>query len=274
MDEKIKNVRKEKMESKKLKIFVVDDEKYPQKKSKEIVDALTRKGCLIDKIDFKEMWKSGDESLLPEYDVIISDLGFPTDYRIGPEDKELILKNAIKYKELVDLIKPSKNYTTNGWKEKFERYKDINDIINNEFDWLVNDEEHKKHWGDYYESSEAKTNGFVPVARAAKQLGKKISFFTNDLSHAAYAYRFHVGLGLGIFTPEELASLINNYNARWDDITSKQLVTSDNLRLMMGFKEERMIHWHPEDIIFGNWIKAIETAIKYQTKDLNTAVSP
>jgi hypothetical protein len=225
-----------------LEILVVEDCKFASGENflKRLAGALREKGYSIYKINIKDSWTPKDESLLSNYDVIVSDLGFPTDYHLSKEEiSDLVVKNKEKLKECSDKMLNSE-YVAEVVKRGFEKYyKDPSFII---------DCIHKR--GDY---------GFLPIGLQAKKQNKKVSFYTEDPPHAMR--HFVLGLGAEIFNPKEIVDLLNAY--KFPGVT-----VSENKRLMIGEKQPRLNVFPitTEGEAFNNWYKVLETAIKYQTK--------
>lgn len=231
------------MESKKpLEILIVEDgqlyDTFPERLSKTLRD----RGYLIGNIEVMTEFTHKDGILLPKYDVVISDLGFPA-YTTLSENE--VKKLAEYHKE--ELKKVSSSF------EEFGESASIAYVVRRLVEELDEDQP------TIYKllAKESQGAGFLVVGSEAKKRNRKVSFYTNDLGHAVYTVP--LGIITGLITAEEIQDIIDKSPEEevplFYPFFIRFLKASKDGRFMVGSKKE-----------FENWIKAVETAIKYQTK--------
>jgi len=199
---------------------------------KRLEKALKEKGYDAN-ITIERDWNEGKKVLLPNYDVIISDLGFPGDLKLSKEEVENLVKEKKK-----EIEKAYNAVIHHPWlyPPKYSLGVNLQDLA---FDR-----------SDVYESLAKKSEnyGFLRLGNHAKELRRKITFYTDGLGHAHTS--IPLGLITGLITPEEFEDVAN---ANIDGMN--KLSFSRSKRLCAGYK-----------YIFENWVNVIEESIKYQMK--------
>lgn len=208
------------------------------------------------KFDLKKE-DAGNYDSIREYDVILSDLGFPTNYKITGEKIKNILDTGGQ-KRLEDSIEITKNIANRTG--MFTLYADIMGLTTGLLHDAISGEKPSENiqrkfilekYGNienrYAEMMNNQDMGWYPLANEAKNLGRKINFYTHDPGHA----RFNLVLGLltGHFTPQEVDELCQK------NTSPKKAFSTKSKKLIVGDKEN-----------FDNWKFALKTAIDYQTR--------
>lgn len=189
--------------------------------------ALGKKGYEDVEITVKTEWNAQDGVLLPIFDVVVSDLYFPTDCQLSEEEiKGLATKRKRELLEVLDQVKDAKS--SQGYRY-FLPIK-IEDLLQGEIGSFVED---------------SKSAGFYVIGTQAESQGRKITFYTDDLGHTYVT--LPIAILKGLITPGEIRNVITA------DLRDKGFRASDDGRLIVGAKR-----------VFDNWVKALEVAIKSQ----------
>lgn len=193
---------------------------------------LSELGYNIGKINLKKEWNLEDEPLISNYDVILSDLEFPTNHRLSKEEiKELSEKHKSELGELYKTLSEKLSGTS----------------LLGKIEALLG----KNSGEDIYESLSRNSEdaGFLPIGYQTRDKNRGITFYTRDLNHAFIT--LPLGIISGLISPQDISDVIPIDFSR--DRSYPELRVSKSGKLAVGSK-----------VKFDNWVKALETAIKYQ----------
>ena len=187
-------------------------------------NALRGKGYVLS-LSFRRRWDIEDRDSLDGYEVVICDLGFPTNERLNESEVEELCR--IHEKEL------------NSTFEVLRREIGIRYTLTVAFRELCRHslEEIRKI------AENSPECGFHLVAKHARQ--KKVSFYTTDLGHAYDT--LPLGIITGVFAPQDIEEVIGK---GIDDLNFRK---SKNGKLFVGLKKK-----------FDNWVRCVEAAIESQ----------
>lgn len=213
---------------------------------------------------------------LGKYIAVISDLGYPTDYRPSRDDVLRQLKK--RGSEVRDVLR---HFTKANQELRLHTIQMCGPILEElfgddvfldslhtndteEYSWeearrLYKDEERfpdirglspleaciGKRFCNMGEHSLPPRMGWYPLAEAAREQGRKVTFYTHDAGHSNLNLVY--GIITGHFTPEEVCDVVQQYGPPLIPIVSS------SKRLIVGDKR-----------LLTNWMRVICEALDYQ----------